>query len=470
MRNETVQTQEYFEKRSLRKGAAGWPLLMGLGVAYVISGDFSGWNYGIAYGGWLGLAIAFVLMGCMYVCTVLGEAEMSSVLPTAGAGFAFSRCAMGRFGGFFTGMAITVEYVCAPAAISTFIANYFLQLGVIPADFPFMLLVGIIFVVFIGIHIIGVGEALKLMLVITVVGAVALVAFAFGAAPHFDAVALFNIDPNVSCSTVLPFGVSGVLTALPFGIWFFLGVEGVALAAEEAEDPRRDIPKAIIGSMTVLIGTGLIVLVLAAGVTGSQFMGTSNAPLVDALNAVGLHGLALFVNVAGLFGLVASFFSLIYAGSREIFALSRAGYLPTFLSLTGSRKTPWVALLVQGMIGFSLVVIVQDGDILLNMAVLGACLSYVFMNLSHLVLRLRQPNMVRVWRTPGGALTTGIGLVLSTIAVVSTFFVDAIASLGIVCVLVIGCVYFFVYARKRLISNAPEEELYKLEGAGQELR
>ena len=129
-----------------------------------------------------------------------------------------------------------------------------------------------------------------------------------------------------------------------------------------------------------------------------------------------------------------------------------------------------MALLVQGMIGFSLVVIVQDGDILLNMAVLGACLSYVFMNLSHLVLRLRQPNMVRVWRTPGGALTTGIGLVLSTIAVVSTFFVDAIASLGIVCVLVIGCVFFFVYARKRLISNAPEEELYKLEGAGQELR
>lgn len=174
--------------------------------------------------------------------------------------------------------------------------------------FPVHAVGGDYFVVFIGIHIIGVGEALKLMLVITVVGAVALVAFAFGAAPHFDAVALFNIDPNVGCSTVLPFGVSGVLTALPFGIWFFLGVEGVALAAEEAEDPRRDIPKAIIGSMTVLIGTGLIVLVLAAGVTGSQFMGTSNAPLVDALNAVGLHGLALFVNVAGLFGLVASFF------------------------------------------------------------------------------------------------------------------------------------------------------------------
>ena len=129
-----------------------------------------------------------------------------------------------------------------------------------------------------------------------------------------------------------------------------------------------------------------------------------------------------------------------------------------------------MALLVQGVIGFALVAVVQDGDILLNMAVLGACLSYVLMNLSHVILRLRQPNMKRGWKTPGGALTTGTGLVLSAIAVVSTFFVDAIASTGIVCVLATGCVYFFAYARKRLISNAPEEELQKLEGAGQELR
>lgn len=467
---ETAQSAEYFEKRSLKGGAAGWPLLMGLGVAYVISGDFSGWNYGIAYGGWLGLAIAFALMGCMYVCTVLGEAEMSSALPTAGAGFAFSRCALGRFGGFLTGMAITVEYVCAPAAISTFIANYFLQLGLLPADFPYLLLVACIFVVFLGIHIFGVGEALKLMLVITLIGAIALVAFAIGAAPHFSFDALFDITPEAGNTSALPFGASGLLAALPFGIWFFLGVEGVPLAAEEAKNPKRDIPRAIVGSMAVLVCTGLIVLVLAAGVTGSAFMGSSTAPLVDALDTAGLSNLAFFVNVAGLFGLIASFFSLIYAGSREIFALSRAGYLPTFLALTGKRKTPWVALIVQGVVGFSLVVFVQSGDILLNMAVLGACISYALMNISHVILRLRQPNMRRGWLTPGGIATTSVGFALSLIAIVSTFFVDAVASTGVVFVIAAGCIYFFVYAKKRLISNAPEEELYKLEGAGQELR
>lgn len=467
---ETFESSEYFEKRSLKTGAAGWMLLMGLGVAYVISGDFSGWNYGIAHGGWLGLAIAFVLMGTMYVCTVLGEAEMSSALPTAGAGFAFSRCAMGRFGGFLTGLAITVEYVCAPAAISTFIANYFLELGLLPDDFPRLVLIAIIFFIFLGVHIFGVGEALKLMLLITLVGAVALVAFVVGAAPAFDPAGLFDIAPNGGASTALPFGFSGLLAAIPFGIWFFLGVEGVPLAAEEAKNPKKDIPRAIVGSMAVLICTGLAVLIFAVGVTGSQVMGESSAPLVDALNAAGNPGLAFFVNVAGLFGLIASFFSLIYAGSREVFALSRAGYLPTFLSLTGKRKTPWVALVVQGVIGFLLVVVVESGDVLLNMAVLGACISYALMNASHIILRKKQPGLKRGWLTPGGKVTTCVGLVLSVIAVCSTFFVDTIASIGIICVLIAGSVYFFVYAKKRLIANAPEEEFAKLEDASAEIR
>ena len=308
------------------------------------------------------------------------------------------------------------------------------------------------------------------MLLITHVGAVALVAFVVGAAPAFDPAGLFDIAPNGGTSTALPFGFSGLLAALPFGIWFFLGVGGVPLAAEEAKNPKKDIPRAIIGSMAVLICTGLSVLIFAAGVTGSQVMGESSAPLVDALNAAGNPGLAFFVNVAGLFGLIASFFSLIYAGSREVFALSRAGYLPTFLSLTGKRKTPWVALVVQGVIGFLLVVVVESGDVLLNMAVLGACISYALMNASHIILRKKQPGLKRGWLTPGGKATTCVGLVLSVIAVCSTFFVDTIASIGIICVLIAGSVYFFGYAKKRLIANAPEEEFAKLEDASAEIR
>ena len=96
---------------------------MGLGVAYVISGDLAGWNFGLAEGGWGGLLIATILMGVMYTCMVFGLAEMSSAMPTSGGGYTFARRAMGPGGGFLTGTAILIEYAIAPAAIVVFIGG-----------------------------------------------------------------------------------------------------------------------------------------------------------------------------------------------------------------------------------------------------------------------------------------------------------------------------------------------------------
>src|ERR671918_2327742 len=115
---------EYLEQRQLQKGAAGWVLLAGLGVAYVISGDFAGWNFGLAEGGWGGLLIATLLMATMYTCMVFGLAELSSTISTAGGGYGFGRRALGPWGGFLTGTAILIEYAIAPAAIVVFIGGY----------------------------------------------------------------------------------------------------------------------------------------------------------------------------------------------------------------------------------------------------------------------------------------------------------------------------------------------------------
>lgn len=435
----TAESKEYFEKRSLKKGSVNWVLLMSLGIAYVISGDFSGWNYGIGYGGWLGMLIAFLVMGAMYLFMVLGLAEMSSAMPAAGAGYGFARRAMGKVGGALTGFAILIEYTICPAAISTFIAAYVHALGLF-SNVPSAAIIGFFFVVFVGI------------------------------APHFDAANLFNIAPAVDGgTTLLPFGLGGVLSALPFGIWLFLAVEGVPLAAEESADPKRDMPRGIIGAMLTLMATGALVLILTAGGAGAAFAGTAAAPLVDALNEVGEGPLATFVNYAGLAGLVASFFSTVFSGSRQAFALSRAGYLPKFLSVTGSRKTPYVALIMLGAIAFALAAIVQNGDILLNMAVFAACVSYAMMNLSHIILRKKEPDMERGFKTPGGIVLTSISFVLSLVAIVSTFVVDAFAAGCTLAVLAGLMVYFFAYSRKHLVGNAPEEEFAALKAAEAEL-
>src|ERR671915_1385712 len=167
---------EYLEKRQLKKGAAGWVLLAGLGVAYVISGDFAGWNFGLAEGGWGGLLIATILMATMYTCMVFGLAELSSTISTAGGGYGFARRALGPWGGFLTGTAILIEYAIAPAAIVVFIGGYIEALDIfgITSGWPVYL---VFYAVFIGIHLFGVGEALKVMFAITAISLVALLVF-----------------------------------------------------------------------------------------------------------------------------------------------------------------------------------------------------------------------------------------------------------------------------------------------------
>ena len=463
---------QYMERRQLKQGAAGWILLAGLGVAYVISGDFAGWNFGIAEGGWGGLLIATLLMATMYTCMVFGLAEMASAMPVAGAGYGFARRAMGPLGGFATGMAILIEYAIAPAAISIFIGGYIEALGLfgLTSGWPVYLAC---YVIFVGIHLYGVGEALKLMFVITAIAVVALVVFVVAMIPQFDVSNLFDIEPTnaAGASDFIPFGYAGVLAALVYGIWFFLAVEGVPLAAEEARDPKKDMPRGLIAAMAVLLVTAALILLTGPGGAGASAIQDSDNPLPLALRTALGEGswLADFVNYAGLAGLVASFFSIIFAYSRQLFALSRAGYLPRFLSVTNARKTPTLGLIVPGTIGFLLAALTEDGALLINIAVFGATVSYVLMMLSHIILRRREPDLPRPYKTPGGVATTGTALVLAIAAVVATFFVDEVAAGWTAVVFLVALAYFWFYSRHHLVANAPEEEFAAIEHAEAEL-
>jgi len=450
------ESQTYLEKRQLKTGSAGWLLLAGLGVSYVVSGDYSGWNFGLARGGFGGLAIATGVIAAMYLALVLGMAELSSALPAAGGGYTFARRALGPWGGFATGTAVLIEYSIAPAAIATFIGAYVQSLGLFGIRDGWWVYLAI-YGLFIGIHLAGVGEALKVMFAITATALVGIAIFAFATLGHFSLTNLTDIAPTraAGASAFLPHGYLGVWSALPFAIWFFLAVEGVPLAAEETADPARNVPRGITAAFTVLLGTCVLVLVLTTGAGGAEAMSTSGNPLVAAL---GQTGAARVVNYIGLAGLVASFFSIIYAYSRQLFALSRAGYLPTALSVTNSRKAPTLALVVPGIIGFALST-TGKGDLLLNMAVFGATLSYVLMMISHIVLRKRAPEMARPYRTPGGIVTTAFALVVAALALIATFLVDSVAALCCLAVFCAFLLYFALYSRHRLVANAPDEEL-----------
>ena len=462
----STNNTEYLAKRQLKRGTAGWLLLAGLGVSYVISGDFAGWNFGIAEAGWGGFAIAAVLMAVMYLALVLSLAEMSAAIPAAGGGYSFARQAMGPAGGYLTGLAVLIEYALAPAAIVIFIGSAVEALTGFNGPWVYALF----YLLFVGIHLAGVGEALKVMMVISGLAVLAIIATAFVLITNFDASRLFDVPVTdaVGASEFLPLGWYGVWAALPFAMWLFLAVEGVPLAAEEAKDPAKDVPKGIIGAMIFLLFTAFLVVVLVPGAGGAAAMGASAVPLVDALNASGSEGLATVVNILGLAGLVASFFSIIFGYSRLVFALSRAGYLPRSLSITTNRKVPARALIVPAVFGF-LVSLSGEGDLILAMAVVGATVSYALMALSHILLRVKQPDLPRPYKTPGGVVTSSIALVLSLIALTGVYAFDPRAFLYTIMLFIVGAVYYFGYSSKHLVAKSADEEFAMLADAESDL-
>jgi ethanolamine permease len=488
--------RSYLERRRL-KPRAGWVLLWGLGVGAVISGDFLGWNYGLAHAGFNGLAIATVLMAAMYVCMVFTIAELSAALPHAGGFFSFTRNALGPLGGFLCGLTDTIEYVVTPAVIVVGIGSYlnaviFTDPSQAPEWLPLVWWV-LAYTIFVVINVLGVELTLKFGLLVTALAATVLVVFyvATLATGSFDTDLLYNIPPDVGQSaTGLPHGWAGVFSALPFAIWFYLAIEQLPLAAEESHDVVRDMPRALLLGIGTLLILSLLTLVLNTGVGGGALaLSTSDAPLEDGFKAIlGNTMTSRLLGLVALTGLVASFHTIIYAYGRVGFALSRAGYFPRWISITGRFQTPWVALVLGAVIGLALATAIHFspkatgtsdhtasavtvGAVLLNMAVFGAVLSYILVMVSYIVLKFTRPNMPRPYRSPLGIPGAAVGTVLAVVALAATFSVPEFrpGMYGVALFLVVGLAWFLCYSRHHLVAQAPEEEVALLSAARQEL-
>jgi len=479
--------EEYFEKRGLRRHAAFWSL-WSLGVAAVISGDFYGWNVGLDAGGFGGLLIATVIVAIMYYGLCFSIAEMSPALPHTGGAYSFARSAMGPWGGFITGLAENMEYVITPAVVVS--AMGFLMHDIVkglldvagePVWNSPVTWMAVFYVIFVGINISGIEATMRFTVIVNIValGILAVFFIAVLASGKFDTANWFAVTPEPGHSTFLPKGIGGIFPAIPFAIWFFLAIEELPLAAEESMDPRRDIPRATIWGMTTLVVTGVLTLFLNTGVVPAADLGVSATPLFDGFKAIfGAGTSAELLGLIGLFGLIASFFTIIYAYGRNTYSLSRAGYFPKWLSLThGTRKTPHVALIAGAIVGYALAVLMywlgqQGGELagkvvgaLLYMAVFGAVISYAMQCLSFILLRQKMPHIQRPYRSPVGEWGAAIAGIIAIVSLVSLYG-NADYRPGVVGTLVyfvLGLLYFAIAGRHRLVLS-PEEEFALTKG------
>jgi ethanolamine permease len=329
------------------------------------------------------------------------------------------------------------------------------------------------YAVFLAINIFGVELTLRSQLWLTLIAIVVLLVFAFGVVKSgvFDGSSLFNVaaDPGHSAHG-LPKGVFGIFAAFPFAIWWYLAIESLPLAAEETHDVVRDVPKALITGIFTLLALSLIVLILNSGVAGgADAMGKSAAPMSDALIAAfGKGAVSTTLIVLAVAGLLTTIHGSIYAYGRVIFALSRAGYFPRILSITGKRKTPWLALLAGGVVGLACVFLIDSfgatsklGAALLNMAVFGAVISYSIVMMSYIKLKITRKDLVRPYKSPLGIPGAVVGAALALVALGACFanpdFRPAVWATALF--LLAAVAYFVIYSRTRLVAQAPEEQV-----------
>jgi ethanolamine permease len=426
------------------KRTLGPLMLWGLGVGYVISGMYFGWNLGLEKGGTLGLAIATFFIIIMYVTFTFSYTELACAIPKAGGAFDYASRALGPKWGFIAGMAQNIEFVFAPPAIAFAIGAYF---NLFFPSIPILAIAIFAYFIFTGLNIYGVKAAAMFELVITIFAVGELLLFAGVAMPHFE---FSNLEINA-----LPHGWQGIFAAIPFAIWFFLAIEGVANVAEETVNPQR----------TVLIGFGsaILTLVILCVLTFASSVGvggweaivyqsdgtTSDSPLPLALSQIvgennWLYHLLITI---GLFGLVASFHGIILAAGRATFEFGRVGYAPKFMGKVHSKfRTPANALLINMSVGIIALFTGKTGEII-TISVFGALTLYIISMISFFKLRKNEPELERPFKVPLYPLFPAAALLIALVALAAVTYYNQKLALIFIGLMGGSYLYFSLQAR-----------------------
>ncbi len=392
-------------------------MLWGLGVGYVISGMYFGWNLGLEKGGTLGLAIATGFIIVMYLCFTFSYTELACAIPKAGGAFDYAVRGLGRDWGFLGGMAQNIEFIFAPPAIAFAIGAY---LNLFLPGVPILAIAIIAYLIFTGLNIYGVKAAASFELIITIIAVLELLIFAGASLPSFE---WENMTQNA-----LPHGYAGAFAAIPFAIWFFLAIEGVANVAEETVNPQRNILIGFGSAILTLVVLCILTFSASVGVAGwegvvyaSPGAAASDSPLPLALAQIygKNHVLYTLVTSIGLFGLVASFHGIILAAGRSTFEFGRVGYAPKFLgNIHPKFQTPSNALLLNAAIGIIALFTGRTGDII-TIACFGALTLYIVSMIAMFKLRQKEPGLERPFKVPFYPFTPAIALVIAVVAFVA---------------------------------------------------
>jgi ethanolamine permease len=360
-----------------------------LGVGIVLVGEYMGWNFAVGKGGAYAALIAAWFAGILYTSVAMIDSEVTSTVAAAGGQYTQAKHIVGPLMAFNVGLYLVFAYTMLEAAnaltigfLVETVATMTGEEGLNPQ--PFIVL-SIMFLARLNYR--GVLASLTFSLVITALAFVAILVLFVATAP------LGGDSPlrHAELMTDLPYGWLGVLAAMHFGLWFYLGIEGTCQAAEEVRSPPRSLPFGTLTGVMTLVIAATLTWYVSAGLMPWEYLGQSGVPLFDAARVTGSMPLMVLLGIGTLFATLASANGCINDASRAWFSMSRDHYLPAwFGAVHPTYRTPYRAIIF--LIPIALIFALGAPlDQIITFSILSGLLGYTFMPINMILFRRKWP-------------------------------------------------------------------------------
>jgi APA family basic amino acid/polyamine antiporter len=415
------------------------------------------------------IVLSFAIAGLGCVFAGLCYAEFASMIPIAGSAYTYGYATMGEIVAWIIGWALVLEYAFGAATVAVGWSGYVSSLvGFFGARLPFnpapavaftlfghtlsaqvdifamLAIVAITLVLVIGVresaNLNSTAVLIKLSIVLVFIGLA--MAFAFGHWQHMVA----NWHPFIprNLGHFGQFGWSGVMRGAGVVFFAYIGFDAVSTAAQEAKNPQRDLPFGILGSLVVCT---VLYIIVAGLLTGLKSYTTLNvaAPVAEGAGEIGVRWGVLLIDLGAIAGLASVMLVMLLGQSRVLYTMSHDGLLWPWASKIHPRfRTPYITSIVVGVFVTFLAAFFPIA-FLGELVSLGTLLAFTIVCLGVWIMRVKQPDLPRPFRTPWVPVVPIGGMVVALSLMLS---LDAPAWIGFGSWLIFGLIIYFTYSRK----------------------
>jgi APA family basic amino acid/polyamine antiporter len=406
------------EGHKLRRALTAWDLtaigigcIIGVGI-FVLPGVQAANNAGP------GIILSFAIASFACACSALCYAELAAMIPVSGSAYTYGYATLGEIFAWIIGWDLILEYMVAAILVSTGWSAYFVNLlrsglgvnfpQVISAS-PFDKNPGVlnlpaaaIVLLITWLLVRGIKESSRVNLIIVIIKLAVVLFFIVAAVGH--------VDP-AKWQPFLPFGFKGVMTAAAIVFLAYVGFDAVSTTAEEAKNPQKDLPIGIMASLIVATVLYMAVAAIMTGIVPYKDLGVAD-PIALVLNTLKMPWASALISVGAIAGITSVLLVLIMGQPRILFAMSRDGLLPPFLSRVHARyKTPHITTWITGGV-VSVAAAVTPINVSSELCSIGTLFAYIIVAAGVIVLRYARPDIHRPFRAPLSPVLPAIGILL----------------------------------------------------------